>query len=233
MKGRRAGMQSCRMKDTWETPGLVLPNFKVLILKSGWTSYESGPWGRKESMTKAAEDCSRTHKQEAKFGLARQTNNWHFPTSEDLIFHLKKRRVSFKCSLLIYFLKKAYSVYMQPPLHHQSALTAYDSYAEASRWRNQNNLSYQLHFTASGKNWWKRGWRGQRREPLPAPFPQRAAPASLWPPLLCWLQGSYRQAGLGWCWQAAANSLSSGRERWETSLEKQFCETKEMYFFLH
>lgn len=51
-------------------------------------------------MMKAAEDRSRTHKHQAEFGLARQTNIWHFPTSEDLGFHLLARRVVFKISLV-------------------------------------------------------------------------------------------------------------------------------------
>lgn len=62
---------------------------------------------------------------------------------------------------------------------------------------------------------------GQRRELLPAPFLQRAAPASLSSLLLCWLQWSYWHASVGlWCQQDATTSLTSGRERWETSLEK-------------
>lgn len=51
-----AGMQHCRVKDSWETPGLVLPYFKVLILEPDLTSCESGtnwrknPWKRQLKM---------------------------------------------------------------------------------------------------------------------------------------------------------------------------------------
>lgn len=179
-------------------------------------------------MTKATEDRSRTHKHEAKFGLARQTDIWHFPTSEDLNFHLKKKKkCEFQlCVAFFFFFKKSPLCWHTATSSSSAGHQCWVLLTQVSCCRNQmNTVSYQPHTPYLQ-------WRevveervesaprmGHRREPVPGPWPQRAAPASL-PHLVCWLHWSL------WCWWAATDSLSSASKRWEhlwkNNLEKNF-----------
>lgn len=111
---------------------------------------------------KATEDRSRTHKHQAEFGLVRQTDIWHFPTSEDLIFQLKKKYEFQACVANVFFnesLLCSHAATSSSSVGHQYCLLVIATQKPAAG-ETRRTFSATSHLIASGENWWKRGWRG-------------------------------------------------------------------------